>query len=232
MHNILNLMVLLIGMEVKIRVAHLYFISPNIQWRNDNIEKIMQNYHLWTGQAIRYDQHWCNIFQYAIQVTLEKWISLTVMGLLATWFGYGKEYLLFLLIFIPLRSFGGGLHMKTYIGCLVCSCLMVGGVLISSGIVAENMNIWLVGISGILACIPVNIMAPVLHINRPMKKREIIICKRKVKMFTVILAVVQLFLSGCNRRNLVALISETIWLVLIFMVLGNIEYEKENHKVA
>lgn len=85
---------------------------------------------------------------------------------------------------------------------------------------------------GILACIPVNIMAPVLHINRPMKKREIIICKRKVKMFTVILAVVQLFLSGCNRRNLVALISETIWLVLIFMVLGNIEYEKENHKVA
>lgn len=42
------------------------------------------------------DQHWCNIFQYAIQVTLEKWISLTVMGLLATWFGYGKEYLLFL----------------------------------------------------------------------------------------------------------------------------------------
>ena len=65
-----------------------------------------------------------------------------------------------------------------------------------------------------------------------MKKREIIICKRKVKMFTVILAVVQLFLSGCNRRNLVALISETIWLVLIFMVLGNIEYEKENHKVA
>ena len=38
--------------------------------------------------------------------------------------------------------------------------------------------------------------------------------------------------SGCNRRNLVALISETIWLVLIFMVLGNIEYEKENHKVA
>ena len=53
-----------------------------------------------------------------------------------------------------------------------------------------------------------------------------------MKMFTVILAVVQLFLSGCNRRNLVALISETIWLVLIFMVLGNIEYEKENHKVA
>ena len=122
--------------------------------------------------------------------------------------------------------------MKTFIGCRVGSCLMVGGVLTSSGIVAENMNIWLVGISGILACIPVNIMAPVLHINRPMKKREIIICKRKVKMFTVILAVVQLFLSGCNRRNLVALISETIWLVLIFMVLGNIEYEKENHKVA
>ena len=48
MHNILNLMVLLIGMELK---------NPgcafNIQWRNDNIEKIMQNYHLWTGQAIR-----------------------------------------------------------------------------------------------------------------------------------------------------------------------------------
>ena len=56
--------------------------------------------------------------------------------------------------------------------------------------------------------------------------------QKKSEMFTVILAVVQLFLSGCNRRNLVALISETIWLVLIFMVLGNIEYEKENHKVA
>ncbi len=29
------------------------------------------------------DQHWCNIFQYALQILMEKWISLTVMGILA-----------------------------------------------------------------------------------------------------------------------------------------------------
>lgn len=40
------------------------------------------------------------------------------------------------------------------------------------------------------------------------------------------------FIYHMTIMNLVALISETIWLVLIFMVLGNIEYEKENHKVA
>ncbi len=77
--------------------------------------------------------------------------------------------------------------MKTYVGCLACSCLMVGGVLVSSGIVAECRNVWKVGIRGIIACIPVNLMAPVLHINRPMKQREIDGCRRKVIMLSGIL---------------------------------------------
>lgn len=179
------------------------------------------------------DQHWCNIFQYAVQVLLEKWISLTVMGILAGSFGYGKEYILFLLVFMPLRAYCGGFHMKTYAGCLVCSCLVVASVLVTSRAISVGSNVWYIGISAIvLLLFPMNRMAPVLHSNRPMKQKEIDMCRKKLKLLTVILTGVILFFSACGMGWIVTLLSETVWIVLIFMFLGKMEYEKEIQKKA
>lgn len=176
------------------------------------------------------DQHWCNIFQYAVQVLLEKWISLTVMGILAGSLGYGKEYILFLLVFMPLRSCCGGFHMKTYGGCLVCSCLLVVSVLVTSRMMPAESNVWMTGIGGVIPLIPVNRMAPVLHVNRPMKQKEIDRCRKKAFTLSVILTTAMILFSACNRIETVTLFSETIWAVLIFMFLGKREYEKEIRK--
>ena len=176
------------------------------------------------------DQRWCNIFQYAVQILLEKWISLTVMGILAGSLGYGKEYLLFLLVFMPLRSCCGGFHMKTYGGCLVCSCLLVGIVLMTSRMLPVDSNVWMIGISGMIPLIPMNRMAPVLHINRPMKQKEIDKCRKKAITLSVILTIAMILFSACNMIETVTLFSEIIWVVLIFMFLGKREYEKEIRK--
>lgn len=176
------------------------------------------------------DQRWCNIFQYAVQILLEKWISLAVMGILAGSLGYGKEYLLFLLVFMPLRSCCGGFHMKTYGGCLVCSCLLVGSVLVTSRMLPADSNVWIIGISGMIPQIPMNRMAPVLHINRPMKQKEIDGCRKKAITLSVILSTAMIFFSACNRIEIVTLLSEIVWVVLIFMFLGKREYEKEIRK--
>ena len=178
------------------------------------------------------DQRWCNIFQYVLQILMEKWISLTVMGILAGSLGYEKEYMLFLLVFMPLRSCCGGFHMKTYIGCLACSCLLVGSVLVISGMVPECSNVWKIVFIGIIPLIPMNRMAPVLHINRPMKKKEIDGCRRKMIRLTGILISLMIIFGACNKIRTAMLFSETIWVVFIFMILGEVDYRTAVRKQA
>ena len=54
----------------------------------------------------------------------------------------------------------------------------------------------------------------------------------KLKLLTVILTGVILFFSACGMGWIVTLLSETVWIVLIFMFLGKMEYEKEIQKKA
>lgn len=178
------------------------------------------------------DQHWCNICQYAVQVLMEKWISLTVMGILAGSLGYGKEYILFLLVFMPLRSCCGGFHMKTYGGCLACSCLLVGSVLVTSRMMPVESNVWMTGIRGVIPLIFMNRMVPVLHSNRPMKQKEIDRCRKKARTLSVILTAAMILFGACNKIRTVILFSETIWVVFIFMILGEVDYRTAVRKQA
>lgn len=101
-----------------------------------------------------------------------------------------------------------------------------------SGMVPEYSNVWKIVFIGIIPLIPMNRMAPVLHINRPMKQKEIDGCRRKMIRLSGILISVMIIFGACNKIRTAMLFSETIWVVFIFMILGEVDYRTAVRKQA
>ncbi|MDF2888576.1 MAG: hypothetical protein K0R23_2961 [Lacrimispora sp.] len=61
-------------------------------------------------------------YLYGFQSFLELFLNLVCSLCIAAFLHMEVECLLFFLLFIPLRSFNGGLHLKSYLSCLIFSC--------------------------------------------------------------------------------------------------------------
>ncbi len=62
------------------------------------------------------------IYLYGFQSFLELFLNLVCSLCIAAFLHMEVECLLFFILFIPLRSFNGGLHLKSYFSCLIFSC--------------------------------------------------------------------------------------------------------------
>lgn len=66
-----------------------------------------------------------DIYKYGFVVGIELLISIVFSILLAISFKSVLELFLFLIIFVPLRAFAGGIHLKTFIGCFFLSMFVL-----------------------------------------------------------------------------------------------------------
>ncbi len=110
------------------------------------------------------------IYQYGFQCFLELSTSTICSIIIALFLGMLPECLFFFLLFIPMRSYGGGLHMKTYFACFIGSCF----VLISSLLAVKYLTIP-IPISFalyLLAAILILVIGPVDHPNREVDAQE------------------------------------------------------------
>ena len=71
------------------------------------------------------------IYQYGFQCFLELSVSTLCSIIIALFLGMLPECLFFFLFFIPMRSFGGGVHMKTYFACFIGSCFILTSTLLA-----------------------------------------------------------------------------------------------------
>lgn len=85
-----------------------------------------------------------NIYQYGMQVALEIGLSFITSIVICCIWGKIAEGIIFFAIFIPLRSYLGGFHMKSYGVCYICSCVTLVAVLgLSSFAPCYNIS-WLI----------------------------------------------------------------------------------------
>ena len=76
------------------------------------------------------DEKSYEIYQYGFQCFLEVSTSTICSIIIALLLHMLPECLFFFLLFIPMRSFSGGLHLKTYFSCFIGSCLILASTLL------------------------------------------------------------------------------------------------------
>lgn len=87
--------------------------------------------HYLTEQGI-VDEDDYEIYKYGVQTGLEMILCMAISILIAIHLGLLKEYIVFIIIFFPFRAYVGGIHMRQYWACLVCSCIVSSIVLLCS----------------------------------------------------------------------------------------------------
>ena len=110
------------------------------------------------------------IYQYGFQCFLEVSASTICSIVIALLLHMLPECLFFFLLFIPMRSFSGGLHLKTYFSCFIGSCLIL-----TSTLLIVKYFVIPIPISFILyvfCVVIILIIGPVNHPNREVDSQE------------------------------------------------------------
>lgn len=129
--------------------------------------RALADYVLYKG-VINKDEY--DMYEYGFQIALETGLSLIISGIIAGLLHMIPEGILFFIVFIPLRSYAGGLHMKKYLHCLILSCLTFSAVLLIVKYV--RLPIFILSIAFLVMEIAIYYMYPIENINREVDEDE------------------------------------------------------------
>ncbi|HKM03460.1 MAG TPA: accessory gene regulator B family protein [Lachnospiraceae bacterium] len=159
-----------------------------------------------------------SIYVYGFQVTLEIILCIFISSIIAGLFDMLIEEILFFVIFIPLRSYAGGLHLKNYWSCLLLSCLTFSVVLFMCKTSYIESSISFVAL--IVLILSVWVMYPVENGNRSVDKEENDYFRKRLKKYLLIDVLIALICLVINNEQYLLLCTITFFMVAVTMLIG------------
>jgi len=104
---------------------------------------------------------------YALDVIRNEVIKLVIIGIVFSLYGNLMEYIYSLAILLPLRTFSGGMHMKTNIGCFMFSLIFL--MLPIKVLPRISLNIVEYFSLLIISITTISILSPIASYKRPIK---------------------------------------------------------------
>lgn len=160
------------------------------------------------------------IYEYGIQCELEILIFILFSSYIAFMFEMPLEYLIFLLIFMPIRSYTGGLHLKKYSTCLLCSLLTL--VLVMTFAKYVTLSIQLTVFISTILLIVLWIMPPVNHKNREINAHEEYHLRVKLRRVLCVVAITIIFFATFKLSRILVVQAVTLLIIVVSVILGKI----------
>lgn len=164
------------------------------------------------------DEESYEIYQYGMLCFLEISFSTLCCILIALCLHMLTESLFFLLIFIPVRSFGGGLHLKTYLACFIGSCLMLASVLLAVKFLTVPVAVSFV--LHAVATVLLLFIGPVDHPNKEISPRENKVFKKRTYIALILSFAISIVLLIAQNERYMFLQALTMILVVITSLIG------------
>lgn len=168
------------------------------------------------------------VYRYGIQQGLNLALNILTTIVIGALCGMVYPSILFLVCYMPLRSFCGGYHAKTHLRCYIYSVIMITSILLVTKYAA--FNIVLYEILVLISLIIILILAPVEDENKKLdsvekrvfRKRAYIIAFLEVLLYHIIL-----FTSFTNSCKI---LSTALFSLSILMIIGSIKnYIQRRH---
>ncbi|MBO4292502.1 MAG: accessory gene regulator B family protein [Lachnospiraceae bacterium] len=158
------------------------------------------------------------VYQYGFQIGLEMSSCFLVCLAIAVYLHMFLEFIVFSAIFILLRSYAGGAHLKGFASCFMCSVAVQTGTLLLHSRIVLPMP---VAAGSLLLCgFLIYVLAPVEHVNRRLDEDEKKLYKKKTLF---ILCGVLIFSAVCSmggRNDLVSLAALSLFVVFVSQIAG------------
>ncbi len=161
------------------------------------------------------------LYRYGIQQGLNLALNILTTMIIGCLFGMFYSSVLFLLSYMPLRSFCGGYHAKTHFRCYIYSVVMITCILLVAKYLTFSALVYeiliLVGFTVILLLAPVEDQNKTLDSDekRMFRKKACIIAILEVSIYHICLIV--------NLVNTYKILTISIFSLSILMIIGRIK---------
>lgn len=165
------------------------------------------------------------IYQYGFQAGIEMLSCFLVSLGIAVYLHMILEFFVITGIFILLRTYAGGVHLNSFVGCLLCSVMVQTLVL-----VVHDMYVFPISISSIILLIngiAIWSMSPVECINRELDVEEKKHCKRVVMRFIFGIWLFASVITVVGMEEIVSLMAVTKMTIFVSQCIGSIKYRIE-----
>ena len=179
------------------------------------------------------DDERAEIINYGLQNIIGEIPKIFIMLGIAYLLGVFKLALITFLIILPYRTFSGGFHLKTHLGCIVCTSLMyTGPAFISKYIVLEGMpKIITIVLLWIFAMIMITLYAPADTENVPILRKKERMQKRILSYITMTIALVVAGLINNQVLSNIIIIGYLVQTCSITRLAYKITKKKYGHEV-
>ena len=181
------------------------------------------------------DDERAEVINYGLQLVIGEIPKTFVLIIIAYLCGVLKLSLLALLFIMPYRTFSGGVHLKTHIGCIVATSIFyVGSSLLSKYIVWNPgfIKYIFIGILWIFSMIMIKLYAPADTENVPILRKKDRDLKRRLSYVTMTLTLIAaLLIRNSEISNLLIFLTmfQTLWITRLIYKLTNNKYGYEEY---
>lgn len=169
------------------------------------------------------------IYEYGFLCSLEVGIFVLFCLIVSISLRMYVNGILFFIIFSPIRSYAGGLHLKKYRSCFALSCLTFSVVLLIVKYVQVTEFI-LAEILIVLEAL-VYLMYPVENANRKVDESEDRYFKARLKKFLVFDLAAGLFCIVADKGDYLLQIVVIFLVIVITMLIGKYRNSQENYRL-
>lgn len=166
------------------------------------------------------------IYEYGFSIATEMLLCILVCFSISMTLHTFVEGLLFFAIFIPLRSYAGGLHLSNYWSCFSLSCLTFLIIMM----LGKNLEfpIYIALIISFLLEIVVYNLYPVENINRIVDADEDKQFKKRLKQFLIIDGTLAIVFAMVGRSKYLQTFMFTLVMIVVTMIAGKCKNKRMN----
>ncbi len=155
-------------------------------------------------------------------------INIITTVIIGAAFGMVWESVIFMSMYIPLRSYAGGYHARTQIGCYFFSI-----VLITISVIIMKVLSWdsfICCIINIITSSSIIILSPVEDINKPLSESERVLYRKKAIVILTFLIIIFLLFLILKNIKVVVCVTMTLIVLSFMLVLGRVVNKCWNYK--
>ena len=181
------------------------------------------------------DDERAEIINYGLQLVIGEIPKTFIMLAVAYLCGVLELSILALLFIMPYKTFSGGVHLKTHIGCIVATSLFyIGNAFLSKSIVIEPVYIkyTLIALIWIFSMFMIKLYAPADTENVPILRKKDRDFKRGLSYITMtVTLIIAIFIKNSTISNLLIFgtLLQTISITRFIYKITNNKYGYEEH---
>ncbi|MBE6844952.1 MAG: hypothetical protein E7508_04460 [Ruminococcus sp.] len=172
-------------------------------------------------QQNRFPSEEKEVYRYGIQQGLNLGLNILTTLIIGCLCGMLFPSILFLVCYMPLRSFCGGYHAKTHIRCYIYSVIMITCILLISRYFTFNTLVYEILV--LISFIVIMLLAPVEDKNKILDSDEKKFFRKKACIITVLEVLLYHILLITHYVNGYKILSVSIFSLSILMIIGQIK---------